>query len=71
MFHSTVHVMLVIVVETSRVVSSTHVSLLSVLVDAPDIAYSILNGLIVSISQNKSWSNGPESHILYLELEKS
>ena len=57
------------VVEASAILGGTKVSLLSVLVDTPEVVDSVVNRLVVGVLEEHGWCNGKESDVLDLELE--
>lgn len=41
----------------------------SVLVDAPEVIDSLVNGLVVAVASEKGWNNSPECDVLHAQLE--
>lgn len=41
----------------------------SVLVDAPEVVDSLINGLVVAVASKQGWNNSPECNVLYAQLE--
>ena len=58
-----------LVVVAVRSVRTAHTLLLTVLVDAPQVVNSIIDGLLVGVPADHGWSKGEESDVLEFQLE--
>ena len=61
----------VLVVDTSAVVSAAHTLALAILVNTPEVIDTIVDRLLVAPLAEECWRNGPESHVLRLQFEQS